>query len=212
MLIRDYTNITLSYTYLSHIPPTSTILLIHPSKEDKIMKIWSTKYCLTYGIVSCGGEVDLLSPSICILHFGQKQQHLYGEGKEWHKTEASAIKRALELKDKKIQSLTKQLNRIQNLDFLPEQQPEPITCSHSTKEDLEEVYFFLSNDLNTPVAIYKLLHFPQHPYYERQTTPLELFFPIWFSWKSLADTRDLIVQEVNKQLVNKTHMLPKEQA
>lgn len=81
------------------------------------MKIWSTKYALTTGITE--HEVDEPSediPSMVVVphtHGG----YLHGEGKDWHRTRESAVKRARSMRDGKIISLKQQISKLECLEF-----------------------------------------------------------------------------------------------
>jgi hypothetical protein len=77
------------------------------------MKIFNTKYALTDGIkeyeVEVGKNEDIVKIGSC--------SYLHGEGKEWHRTIESANKRAEEMRQQKIKSLEKQLDKLKKLRF-----------------------------------------------------------------------------------------------
>lgn len=81
------------------------------------MKVWITKYALVVGIIE--KEAEYLSE----LHEGtiktksDRPSYYYGEGEEWHRTEESAIKKAEELRQKKIASLKKQIEKLEMMRF-----------------------------------------------------------------------------------------------
>lgn len=86
------------------------------------MKVWITKYCLTYGIQEIEAEIcKTNNNSIKRIKKDDDwfncDEYYYGEGKEWHTTKESAVKRANEIKLKKIESLKKQLIKIESLKF-----------------------------------------------------------------------------------------------
>lgn len=57
-----------------------------------------------------------------------------GEGREWHRTKEEAMERAKVLKEKKIASLRKQIEKISALDF--EDTPDKTTATETRKGDL----------------------------------------------------------------------------
>lgn len=74
-----------------------------------------TKYVLTEGIrkrdVSFTNVGDMVSDvKISYLNY-------HGEGKDWHKTYESALIRAKNVKQRRIDSLNKQIEKIYNLTF-----------------------------------------------------------------------------------------------
>lgn len=79
------------------------------------MKVWITKYALTDGIVEkeCeyfeDGSVREIGNSFPIYY--------HGEGKDWHRTKESAIKKAEEMRNKKIESLKKQIKKLEEMKF-----------------------------------------------------------------------------------------------
>lgn len=81
------------------------------------MKIWNTVNCLTSGITeheatACGkGRVEISRHKLVY------PTYLHGEGKDWHRTEKSAINRANEVKLRKLQSLDKQVKKISSIEF-----------------------------------------------------------------------------------------------
>lgn len=86
------------------------------------MKVWITKYALTQGIEEVDSE-EVFSFEIegKYLSFNRKKSSLpeiySGEGKAWHRSKESAIKRAEEMRDKKIENLQKQVAKLQILRF-----------------------------------------------------------------------------------------------
>lgn len=80
------------------------------------MKVYITKYALTQGIFEaeaeeCPGFKGMIEIS------GEYPEYYHGEGKDWHRTKAGAVKRAEEMREKKILSLQKQIERLKNLKF-----------------------------------------------------------------------------------------------
>lgn len=82
------------------------------------MKVWISKYALTKGIYETDGEICtsinenmFYSPSAGYFH-----NHPAGID-EWHMTKGSAIRTAEQMRIKKIASLKKQIEKLENLDF-----------------------------------------------------------------------------------------------
>lgn len=75
------------------------------------MKVCITKYALTDGIQEMEGKLS------------EKKYFLSNDGvycigqKDWHKTRAEAVTRAEEMRKAKIDSLKKQLDRLEKLKF-----------------------------------------------------------------------------------------------
>ena len=68
------------------------------------MKVWITKYALTKGIIEADGELTS-SESVNILNRGLSlPTHWFYKG-DWHSDKQSAIKKAEEMRQKKIESL-----------------------------------------------------------------------------------------------------------
>jgi hypothetical protein len=84
--------------------------------ESKQFNGWVTKYALSAGLnlVSMrevgNGMVKYQSPYGLTVY-------LHGEGREWHRDLPSAVKRAEEMKLKKIASLKKQIKKLEELKF-----------------------------------------------------------------------------------------------
>lgn len=80
-----------------------------------------TKYALTRGIYAVEAT-ELNSDAIRVpgdLSKGTYKHFFHGEGKEWHRTWADACKRAEEMKEKKIASLSKQIKKLEAKTFNP---------------------------------------------------------------------------------------------
>ena len=81
------------------------------------MKVWITKYALKLGIRETEGEIDETG-SLRDMNAKSYQNNLYhGEGDEWHRTKESAIKKAEEMRQKKIASLKKQIKGLERMRF-----------------------------------------------------------------------------------------------
>ena len=79
------------------------------------MNVWITKYAMTRGIkeIECedcenGAVKEIENPLPTFYH---------GEGKEWHRTKESAIQKAEEMRQKKIASLKKQIEKLEGMRF-----------------------------------------------------------------------------------------------
>ena len=76
------------------------------------MKIWNSKYALTQGLTEHDGEeVEDGMVKVGPVYY------LHGEGKEWHRTRESAVARAEVMRKAKIDSIRKQLARLEALRF-----------------------------------------------------------------------------------------------
>jgi len=81
------------------------------------MKVWISKYALTQGIFEFEGETGKEDRDF----INHRDKHLtssyYGENKEWHFKKEDAIKKAEVMRLKKIDSLKKQLFKLENMKF-----------------------------------------------------------------------------------------------
>lgn len=78
------------------------------------MRIWLTKHALTEGIKEAEGEVD--SHCRTMVCYGPKSA-LFAHGKDWHINRDAAVKRAEEMRKKRIASLRKQIEKLEAMDF-----------------------------------------------------------------------------------------------
>ena len=78
------------------------------------MKVWITKYALMHGILERTGES---CPPHGMIQYGIGL-YAHGEGREWHRTRESAIKRAESMRAKKIVSLEKSIEKMKALQFV----------------------------------------------------------------------------------------------
>lgn len=77
------------------------------------MKVWITKYALSDGIKELAAEQSDYSPDMV---FGKVWNDCYhGEGKEWHRTYESAVVRMEEMRQKRISSLQKQIEKLEKM-------------------------------------------------------------------------------------------------
>lgn len=79
------------------------------------MKVWITKYALTKGIIEAEGEYDPNYPTMVRVDGYLSSFHK----PYWHTTEAEAIKHAEYMKLTKLESLTRQFTKLQNMNFYP---------------------------------------------------------------------------------------------
>lgn len=79
------------------------------------MKVWISKYALTIGLYEV--EVELSNTSPGMVCEKNNMVFYHGEGKEWHRTKEDAVKRAEEMKIRKIDSLKRQIKKIENMKF-----------------------------------------------------------------------------------------------
>lgn len=86
---------------------------------DKRIKVWITKYALTEGIQFVDAEVsDCASSMVSYGNVGYGSQYAHGEGKDWHRTPESALKRAEEMRKKKIASMSNSMKKLEAMKFV----------------------------------------------------------------------------------------------
>lgn len=78
-------------------------------------KVWITKYALTKGIYEM--EVESESKDGKSVYGKAWNDSFHGEGIEWCNTKGEAVKRAEEMRIRKIKSLEKQIDKIKSLKF-----------------------------------------------------------------------------------------------
>lgn len=79
------------------------------------MKVWISRYALTKGIYEI--EAEEISPGD-VMNLGKcSWDNEYYHGNDWHRTKQAAIDRAEEMRRMKIQSLKKQLDKLEKLKF-----------------------------------------------------------------------------------------------
>lgn len=79
------------------------------------MKVWITKHALTRGIFEM--EVESQSEDGTVVYGKSWNDCYYREGREWHKIKESAIQKAEEMRQKKIASLKKQIEKLEEMRF-----------------------------------------------------------------------------------------------
>ena len=78
------------------------------------MTVWTTKHALTQGILQSEAEIDPAYPqSIQISSYSC----VYGEGREWHRTETAAKIKAETMRRARIEALKKQIAKLEALRF-----------------------------------------------------------------------------------------------
>lgn len=77
------------------------------------MRVYIVKYALTNGILETEAKETKFVEMINTEEFG----FLHGEGKEWTRTREEAVSVAENMRAKKIASLQKQINKLENLNF-----------------------------------------------------------------------------------------------
>lgn len=81
------------------------------------MKVWITKYALTQGIFEIEAEECGMGFPGMIQTKEEHPSHCHEEGKDWHRSKESAVKRAEEMRQKKITSLKKKLEKLEKMKF-----------------------------------------------------------------------------------------------
>jgi hypothetical protein len=80
-----------------------------------VMLIYSTKYALTLGIAKLEASTTSVPDMVRV---GLPGIHcLHGEGREWHRTWASALARAEQMRKAKLASLRKSIAKLESLQF-----------------------------------------------------------------------------------------------
>lgn len=81
------------------------------------MKAYVTKYALTAGIMEVQDAEPTSSEGMISVRSLGIHTYFHGEGKDWHRTKDSAIKRAEEMRRRKLESMEKQKRRIEEIIF-----------------------------------------------------------------------------------------------
>ena len=87
------------------------------------MKVWITKYALTQGVEEIDSnqvkEFEMTDTGYLCFRRNEKYSfvtEIYSQ-KEWYRTKESAIKKAEEMRQKKIESLKKQIEKLERMRF-----------------------------------------------------------------------------------------------
>lgn len=83
--------------------------------KPKVFTAWITKYALTGGIACEQVEQSENFPNMCSPV--DTYRTFYGEGKNWHRTEAAAKVRAEQMRVERIASLKKQIKKLEGMKF-----------------------------------------------------------------------------------------------
>ena len=94
-------------------------------KEKTVFMGYITKWLFSEGVIRTrlglsGHNIDC----VCLVDIN-RFLFLFGEGKDWHRTKESALERARVLREKKVKSLKKQLEKVQNMSFDIKQKDSP---------------------------------------------------------------------------------------
>ena len=80
------------------------------------MRVWITKYALTKGIIEVDAKLTS-SDSVSIVELNTDlNMHWFYKG-DWYSDKESAIKKAEEMRQKKIASLKKQIEKLEQMKF-----------------------------------------------------------------------------------------------
>lgn len=82
--------------------------------EDKVFTAWISKNALSRGIFTVKVRQSTESPSLVV---DDRRNWFHGEGGEWHRDRAGAVKRAEEMRVAKIASLEKQIAKLEAMRF-----------------------------------------------------------------------------------------------
>ena len=81
------------------------------------MKVWDSKHALTSGIKELEVKQSEDFPEMVVHNAGEMDYYLHGEGREWHRTLKSAAIKAENMRIAKIDSLRKQIAKLEALRF-----------------------------------------------------------------------------------------------
>lgn len=84
---------------------------------DNKIKVWITKYALTTGVYEVEVDHCVGDNMVRVSGSWNSNEYFHNEGKEWHLTQDDAKKKAEDMRLKKIESLKKQLTKLEKLDF-----------------------------------------------------------------------------------------------
>jgi hypothetical protein len=83
--------------------------------SEETLTVFVTKYALTDGIQE--KQVTLNESFPNMVTGSGMFEHYHGEGKNWHRTRVGAIKRAEDMRVKKIESLQKSIKKMEQMRF-----------------------------------------------------------------------------------------------
>lgn len=88
---------------------------------DEVFTAYVTKYALTQGILTVNAQLCERSSTEMIEVVGSRSggvsQYFHGKGKDWHTSMADAIAKANEMRLKKIESMKKQIEKLESMRF-----------------------------------------------------------------------------------------------
>ncbi len=84
--------------------------MIKPTEKTRV---WVTKYALTSGVFSVDAEINDDMATYSRSGGTWSMEHAHGEGRDWHRTEASAKARVETIRQRKIDSLKKQIAKLE---------------------------------------------------------------------------------------------------
>jgi hypothetical protein len=76
------------------------------------MKVYVTKYALTTGIMEVDAELFANGNAV---KWGEYFQAAHGEGKDWHRTRESALKRCELMRARKIKTLRESIAKLEKM-------------------------------------------------------------------------------------------------
>ena len=83
---------------------------------QKRFKVWVTKYALSEGILA--GEAEDINDNAINFYWRISAAPIFLNGKDWHRTEESAIERAEKMRTRKIESLRKKIAKLESMTFV----------------------------------------------------------------------------------------------
>lgn len=84
-------------------------------ENRQTFKVFVTKYALTAGIEEV--EVEACEGSSGMVKGPSVFEYYHGEGREWHRTRESAVKKAEDMRARKLESLNKQIAKLEKFKF-----------------------------------------------------------------------------------------------
>lgn len=82
--------------------------------DEKTVTAWISKYALSSGVFSTKVRISEKFPNMASSAENSLQTF---HGSDWHRTKEAALKKAEDMRVKKIDSIKKQLARLQKMDF-----------------------------------------------------------------------------------------------
>lgn len=84
----------------------------------RIETVWITKYALTQGILVYH-NVDLNEDGtmVSVNRLGHMSLCFHIEGRDWHRTEVAAFARCFKIRDARVKSLEKELDKLEDIRF-----------------------------------------------------------------------------------------------